>query len=412
MKLAGGQYANLLELAKAVTCSPAADASFPIANLYDGAPSKPFKFGSAPADPYITVDLDRLGGYGDMEAWTGGTPNGWTEVNTGTGAVTQDVVNFHGGASAALMTGGTGSASIYRDTTVRAGERLTLEAWLAGDGTASARIRVQNLQTGKYLTSAGAWQVAAADVDSRSIASYAQTLKDFTVEGYAVCQVPTVTLRITLLCNQSGSSIADDVAVYPHVNVASIHGHNIDALNALQLRSSTDAFVGVDTLEATLAMQQPAFYGYLATAIKRRWLRLKLVGTNTSAVMLGEFWLAYAETASRGAQWGFTVITVEDQVRTESEAAEVTVFSLSQHARREVTLHFRPRNATQHAEFRDDLLRRCRGGKYPAIVIPVDDEPLILHGRFPNGDALTRAFLAVWDVDIRVVESPFPFVGT
>lgn len=148
MLYAGGQYANLLSRALSVTPTPAADALFPSANLYDGRPSRPMKFGSNAANPEVRFDLAAF------------TP---------------------------------GSATPYTFT-ARAGERRRVTS---GGVT---NVQVQNLSTGRYLKSDGTWQVGTTNCLTGAASL------NYQVESYTVCQQPTVSLKIT----QSGAQTMSD----------------------------------------------------------------------------------------------------------------------------------------------------------------------------------------------------------
>jgi hypothetical protein len=148
MVYAAGQHANLLGRALSVAMSPAVDALFPVANLYDGRPARPGKHGSNGANPSITFDLAAF------------TPQGAGTVNI----------------------------------TARSGERRRLTS------TGTTSITLQNLSTGKFLKPDATWQVA-----SIACMSAAGDL-DYQVESYTACQALLVTLKIVIT---SGTSVAD-----------------------------------------------------------------------------------------------------------------------------------------------------------------------------------------------------------
>lgn len=415
MRFVAGALMNFVEGAAAVTPSATADTRFPITRLYDGLSSLIFAFGSLTTDPYVTVDMDRLGGLGGFETFAGGSggaPTGWTEANTGTGSVIQETSTVHGGSSAAELDGGaSGVGLIYREWTARAGQRFTLDAWLRGNGTQTARIRIQNRQTGKYLTSGGAWQTAAIDCATRATASYAQSVLAFQVESWTLCQASTVTMRVSILCNENGAVFVDDVFVYPTVNVLSLHGHNVAPLNVVELHSSTDAFASNDVTEATLTPLQGRFYSYLSSPIAKRHLRLKFVGTNPAIIYAAEMIASYLEQATQGPEWGIEQKAVESQIRNESETGDVTVHARGPHERVMLKLAFVAKTEAAYKELRNEIVRRCRGGIYPALIVPIDDEDLIVLGTLDDSWEARRQFVTRWtNDDLAVAERPFPIV--
>jgi hypothetical protein len=415
MRFVAGALLNFLEGAAAVTPSATADTRFPITRLYDNLSSLIFAFGTLTTDPYVTVDLDRLGATGGFESFTGGgtgTPVGWTEADTGTGSVIQETSNTHSGSSAVALAGGaSGVGLIYKDFTARAGQRFMLDVWLRGNGTQTAKCRVQNLTTGKYLTSGGAWQTASAEAASRTTASYAQTQLAFTVENWTLCQASTVTIRVSVLCTENGTVYADDVCVYPTLNIVSVHGHNIAPLNTVELHSSTDAFSSNDVTEATLTPLQGRFYSYLSSPITKRYMRLKCVGTNPAIIYCAELLLSYIEQATQGPEWGVEMRSVESQIRNESEAGDVTVHAREPHERMLLKLAFVAKSEAAYKELRDEIVRRCRGGIYPMLIIPIDGEDIIVLGTLEDAWEVRRQFITRWtNDDLAIAERPFPIV--
>ena len=239
-----GEKANILERSNVAISSSDADALFPLTRLYNGRPSEASKFGSNGADRKVTIDANLVAN-GDMET---STLDGWTDADTGTGASTEELTLFKNGAKAMKLDGGaSGVAERYRDITVRAGERKKLDVWIRGTGdTITCRVRLLNLQTGKYLDSSQAWQTAASDATTEAGSTYLQKEIEFQIESYAICQVDTMTLRIYVRNEDNGAAYCDDLYIYPAVNLVGIFGHNLAPVLTPELRSSTDNFSASD----------------------------------------------------------------------------------------------------------------------------------------------------------------------
>lgn len=198
---------------------------------------------------------------------------------SGSGTLTQGTLTKNSGTSARKLakTAALDAAFCRQRLYARTGERLQVTWALRGDGVATAVLRLWNVHTGRYLQPDGASWGALATRGQQTAASWGYGGVTFTVEGYDVTRRGVVDLWLELLDFGVGSAWADDLSVIPAVNFTSVHGHNLDALVTPELRSSTDVFADVDTLEHTLAARPGAFYQRLGETFRRYW-RLKLVG--------------------------------------------------------------------------------------------------------------------------------------
>lgn len=414
-----GEKLNLLERAvTAPSMTPAAAASFPATALYDQRPSQIAKFGSAAADCRVDIDTNLVTNGGFETS----TLSGWTDSDTGNGASTETTTagEFVSGAKALKLdtVDVAGVAERYQDIVVRAGERLTFRAQMrkTAAGTAAVVGRIKNLSTGKWLTSAGAWDASTSDALTTTSTTFGLQSRAFTVESWTILQASTVTLRIYFRKASAGAAaevgLVDDVELIPDVNFCSIHGHNIDPLIAVQLRSSTDNFSGVDTLEATLSMKQPSFFGVLSTpGTARRYWRLKLSGTNTAAPYIGELVLGYAEEITKRMRQGWTIKWRKAQSRTRTRAGEQFVTALGGgHPHRIAQWQFRHASEATMLELRDQILRRTLQGEHAAVIVPVDTEDVVMFGRFTEEWEVAREFPSMWDSDAMFEEAAFPAV--
>lgn len=338
MLYAAGQYSNLLGRALSVTVSPGADALFPAANLFDGRLSRPFRFSSNAANPSIT--------------WDGA-------AFTPAGAATYLV-------------------------TARAGERRRVSL------TGTANVSIQNLSTGKYLTSALAWQTASTNCLT------AAGTKDYQVESFTLCQQATVTLKIVT----SGGTTGD----WPRWNALVIFGHNLDPALTVEMRSSTDNFSGSNVLEVTGAILQPGFYMLQAAGITNRYGRLSFTGTNQSTGWISEVVPCWLETATDAPDVGLEVRYQEAQIRNTMAYGEAYVYPLAPRPRRVVQMRFNQLATTGAIETRQEMVLRGRGGAYPMVVIPVSTEADVFFGRLTDQWAETRYISTRYRNDLVMAE--------
>jgi hypothetical protein len=411
-----GPNFNLLGLSGAsIAVSPAADANFPATALYDRAPGTIFRFGALSASPTITLDLtDGMGGYGGLNAWTGGTPDGFTEFASGAGTVTQDNVNKQEGASSALFTPAAGgTCSLQRDVTVRTGWTYKLSAYGMNNstGTLGITVFIQNLTTGRYYVNPG-WSDSQLQcmVVGQEL-SWTQTSVTVPVEGYEDCRAETVTLRITFQAiNSIETCNLDLIEWYPGVDFVSIHGHNIDPVIAVTLRSSTDNFTVSDTVEATLTTRVGAFYGVLGSKVYRRYWRLRFGGTNTStsgAIYVGEGVLSQSFTLARGPDYPIRLRYRTPQVRVPNPYGAGGAYGMARLPTIGVGLDFRQDESSAREFFHEVFLRSIAGT--PLVVVPDTNDSAITYGRIPDAYELQRV-LTTWRqlgaIDIEPMPMP------
>lgn len=401
-----GQYFNLLSRGT-VTVSPGSDTEFPASALYDARPSQRWQVSAVGADPYVVLDTDLMLGFGSMETNNAGDPAGFTELSTGTGAMSRTTAagEFNGGVAGMKLVGGTGTASGYRDVVVKAGERLQFAGAMKGDGTKFARWRVYVKETAQWVNSSGVLTGSAADIASRATATWATSTVSFTAPTLDALQQPYCTLRISGLCNENGTVFVDDGILIPKVNALTNHGHNIDALNVLTFEYSDDN--SAYTSAATITMKQPAFYAYLSTALFHRYWKFKTVGTNNSALWLGELVIGYAETLTQAQGFGWEVKRMPRQDRLVTPGGEQWVYSRGTRTPRALQMSFTPTTEASLDEVRLGIMQTTQDGYYPIVFIPRSTEHYVFHGRVDESWAVKREF-SHYPHSITFLEDPFP----
>jgi hypothetical protein len=340
---AAGQYANLLERGLSVSMSPAAHADYPVSQLYDGWPESPAYYGSNGADPTVTFDLAAF------------APSG---------AATKTIV-------------------------VRAGERRRITS------TGTTSISVRNLATRKYAQAGGAgWQAGATSILTGAGSA------DYQVESYTACQAPYVLLEIVI---SAGTGVVD----HPRWNAMAVLGHNLDPGLTCQMRSSTDAFSGSDALEATATILQPGFVVLDLAGISNRYGRLAITGTNAAAPWYGELFPCWLETAIDMPDIGIEIAYQWHQVRNTGLLGTSRVHSLVPWPSRVLRMAFDQRLDAGSIETRQEMVLRSMGGLHPMLVVPVDTEGTVLHGRLSDKWTETRYLSTRTKNDLVLAEDAF-----
>ena len=131
--------------------------------------------------------------------WTG-APADWTANSSGDGTITNDTTVFQaGGHSVKMVVTASGTNSIHSDFLVRSGDEQTLSVWARASFSSAGFVTVQNLDTGNYLTSAGAWQGVAADVfEADAGGSFVLETLAFDMEDSETVGNVITSVRITL----------------------------------------------------------------------------------------------------------------------------------------------------------------------------------------------------------------------
>jgi hypothetical protein len=413
--LAGKDF-NLLRRAASVTVTiGGADALYPVANLYDDVPSVPFRFSSITANSAFKCDLNAILN-SPMTAWTAGSPDNWIETDVGTGTVTQLSPGRGGAGSAARLNGGaSGTATISQDLSNKfaAGDQVWVELYTSHGAGLTLKAQIYNLHTNKYLTSSNTWQTAATDYlvhSSDTSGAYVSIPFGFTLEPFGGTQPERPTLSLIIYTTSNGNVDVDDVVMYPGVNYASIHGHNLDAVTS-QIQTSTDDFVAQSTTQGTFTVIRPAYYKYLGSMVFSRWWRFEFPGTNRAIPFIGEAVLGQAKVALRKQNYGMEVQSLFPQVRNQTPAGRQFRYPMTTDEQRAVTIGFKHFLSTQIAELRDEWHRRSGGGRYPMILVPSDTENIVIHGRADETFTYHWLNRFHWEDEITVTESPFPRPG-
>jgi hypothetical protein len=413
MRILTGRLFNLLE--RGILTMPTAHAQLPKERLFDGRPSRAYRSAAVGAAQFFRVDgnliSDGISDFGGFEAWTGGTPNGWTEVNSGTGDVTQETTIKNSGASSAKLSAGTGFASLSRDVVVKAGEVINIESALRGDGTTETFLRIYNPLTHKYLQVNGTWGFTNVGYRVRTAASFEVLLAAVTVEDYAACQSDTVALKVEVR-NQTTSGIgyADDVRIWPRVNFLGCFGHNIDVGggNGSGFLSSIDNF-GSNTNEGALVIIAPSFYKLLAAGNQdRRYWAMYINDANSVPIELGELVIGYAQQPLQQHEDPVESDSRWDRQASVTPGGERHVHKRSKWQVRSRVFHYNLWSQAAYDNARELFHLRPEGDTYPVVIVPETTRSEVIHGRLRAnlGDSLIVTDYYT-DVAVELEESPF-----
>lgn len=411
--LAGLSTGNVIRRATSLTVSPAEDALFPRANLYDGLPSKRYKVGSTTTPVFLTTDQNLVVNPG----FESSPLVNWTSGDTGTGVSSDTGVTVHSGAHALKVNGGAaGVAQRSQSYIVRSGERLFVSAWMRGPG-GTARLRIFDFATSKYLTSGGTWTSAATDLLTSANAVYEQKTFAFQVESFDVHQSPTTTLALILYTTSNGDAFFDDVALFPTINFCGIFGHNIQpgfggGGTTITFASSDDGFVSTSTIEATMTPYQPSFYATITPANHQYWAFTvngpNIIGLAAAPIWIGEMVFGYVETALTSPEYPFTTSRVDPQLR--SDGGEYAFLQRNSESPGVMLPTLSARNEAAYLEQVQNIWKMSRGDTI--VVVPVDGERRVMLGRLPDRIQDERAFLNLWRMGLQLDPLPFPSIVT
>jgi len=419
IRVLAGQKFNLIE--RGIVTVSSEDALFPRPLLYDGRPSRPFRFAAAGADDHVTIDTCLTQDPG-FESWVdASSPAKWTKTLTGSGAVDREATIIDTGTYACKLSASSsvGLAMVEQLVEARAGDDLYVVArGRAETALDTLELYVGNQKTGKWLTSGG-WVSSFVPFIATGATSYQTLALAFQVESMDECLTDLVPLRLIARHLQDpvsypGAVYVDNFRLLPAIDFASIHGANIDRAVDVELRSSSDPTFASSTLRATLTKRIPAFYGLLGSPISadQHWRFLfgggGISAINSAPISLGEVVLGRALTLARRPDYGWEIKQLEADVATETPTGEVYSYAQAKWARRVLGMQFRFFSAADMEEQLREVFQRCRGRRYPLVIVPDDTRPEVLHGRIDRSWAAKRRLVNAYDdTSLVVSESPF-----
>lgn len=405
-KYMAGRYLNLLTRAGSYGASPTAtpessgtaDASYPLANLYNGVPALPYRISSTTAGMYVRW-ANNLVVNGDMEQ---SSLTGWTASSATLTSETGAGLYHKGTRSMKVVTSSAGGGA-YQDIAVQAGEYLQVWAALRSDGTNLARVTVRCLDTNQDLNSSGVWSAVGTFAMTRSTATMAAiTPIAFQVPSYATIGKATATIRVLVTGAANAQTFyADEVLIVPALDFVGVFGHGFDPSTG----------VALVTFGANY-WHSPASVVSFGSATNGACAKQIAIVTNGSRVydpFPGVFFYpggAYGTYSSRVAPWigelvvgqtrtfprspsSFNVTPAyTGQMRAKTRGGSASVFNANAWSRRDVKM------SVMHTAYADadatvaEFLGMTEGGRYPVVLLPESlDTTAAIYGRVT--DALT-----------------------
>lgn len=388
---------NLLTLCgeAALTITPALDAETPAAQMFDGRPSTPVRFGTAVAGSEIIVALNLLRNPG-FELGAADWP-----VLRGTSEITTNPTDVGQGLAALEITSEEEEelGVRYQDIRIPAGIPFKLSALLRGTGFEEAFVVLLNLDTGRFLDSSGAW-VADATVRALSNveAGYADVEVSGTVETFAETGRYLTRLRVHVSAD-AGACFIDEVAVQPAWNFVALIGHNLTGRGEFRSPGTPFSYYGQvpwlefqseDTVRfewlvpdaAADGMEDGAAFPIRSPTTWRVWAGAPWKTPTLTITISSDQFAHYSIPAFGELVVGFVEdlvpavfpigVKVEEagQIRNETGAGDVYVYNSGPHPLRELGLRFIFDTDAQEETLRERFYMISRAGADGVVIVP------------------------------------------
>jgi hypothetical protein len=397
-----GPNANhLTRMITPASMDPAAEALFPVTNLYDNRSSPPAMFSTSQLDQTITLDLSLVAG-GSFEVVD--DPASWTASAGTLTASTSD--SFEGAKAGYLASSSDGF--VYQDIDVRAGEELLFNGAVRNVGT-EAYLEIRNRQTGRWLVGLdSSWSTArsyAVSATSGGWKSANSTI--FSIESIETCLKDVVPLRLALR-TVGGAAYLDGLELSPTVNWCSIHGHNIPPFLPPIVETSTDTSSwGTVT---TMTLQRDSFYTTFTTQAARYWRVHFAEQPDTDAkLFLGELVLGQWQALLQNPSYGGTLKWNDRQTRPETDLGESLISLHNATPQRSLSLSFTFPTDAEYEQFHRDIFRGSRGGANVICIAPVEmDDEVVILGRIKESIDVVKNTPRERTSVLEIVESPLP----
>lgn len=428
---------------------------YPATYAADGDTTRPWVAIAGAADVALRGDLDLGQGAGEFEAWSGGVPVDGdgnavgVDLSDGPGSIAEEGSIVHGGSKALKLLAGSGGVGRFKlYFPVRAGETVHVGAWLRGDGTGVARLRVRDPITDKWWDptangGAGGWTATETDAATQTTTTWTEkSVPSIVLADFAAHQVDAFNLEVHLLCNTSGQvGYADDVACWPSWDLVVLHGHNITPGLGIELRANdadswadesafqedafqSDAFqqeqgsgdlvASVDVSAGDAPPRRPACYLLLDEVRAERYLEIKFPGTHPTQLYVGEAHVGISEETDPSFRPTHSARAALPQVVVQTPAGRRHVSSYTTDPVRGLTLSFMARTFDEARELQQSLLWATRQGTELLAVVPIEDGPEVYLARvvepLEESVQLLRSSHA-HNFSVALAEDGFPTVG-
>ena len=139
--------------------------------------------------------------------------------------------------------------------------------------------------------------------------------------------------------------------------------------------------------------------------------RIKILGTSTEAIYIGEWVLGVANVITRDPNWGWSIEYERPQQRVAGRSGVTLVHNLSKQRLRRLKLNFLSLSDSQLNEHLD-MLENCAYGEDSLVVVPDTNRTWAIHGR-PSANINTTIEAAqtpYWRHEIEILEDPGPII--
>jgi hypothetical protein len=415
----GAQYGSTGQYG--LISSPATDAAYPLANLFDGRPASPMKFASTATGATITFP-NNLVANGDFEQGT----TGWAGVTATLSSEIGGGYLYKGAKYLKIVTSAINGYG-YKDATVRAGEYIQLRAAAASDGANSASVRVRCLETARDLKSDGTWDVLGTNTMTKTGATMtAFTPVTFQVPSFAELGQAEATLRVHLIGSANAMTLYfDEVLLVPGFNFLGIFGHGFPASSGFYVGdsganywhspSSTAPLVGTAANAAGVRQSASALAGsmqydpfpcvFFAPAGGLSTL------TTPKVPWVGEIVVGQASDLSRNPDYPFTIEHRAPNVRYATAAGSQWALPRGASPLRRVTMSVAYHSDADYQADRDAIYGMSLGGAYPLILIPTEtDASEAIYGRLEDSASFQRVGYGERRVEYVLQEDALPWV--
>lgn len=369
-----GNAANACTTAQVVTVT-SENSFYPKANLQNGYPWKPFKFGAAGTNIEFKFDTNLLtiAETGFESYSTGAAPGGRWVTLAGTPTVEAAPAGGHGANSLRLNAAAESSGI---DLVLAAGRDYGINFALYANGGEFIDVFVFNQETGKYWTAGGTWTTTKTALQSHSAASWSvynlNVLAEQPAWGYVG---PTARFRIFAEKRSgTGTAFIDDIEMFPYCNFASLHNYREipDGLTVLVQSSPDDS---VWTTRATLVAGR-RFRNYITftTQVQRYW-KFVISGTTVFIPSIGQPVLGERNVFITKPSWGI----VEAREMPKAGTADIPL-SMAGSPRYRFEMSWESKYSA-YQQIADQMLGASNFGDEPVVIVPDIADVEIVYGR-------------------------------
>ena len=410
-----GLAANACVQAQGVTVT-SEDADFPKANLQNGFPWKPFRFGDLTTNQTIEFDCNVVVNP-SFETDADGTspPTGWT-IPTGGG--TPDVSTAQASEGTKSLRLNAASEAAYQDVLVVPGNTYRLSASLYGDGTDPVNAYLYDPLSGKWLNSGQSWVTTKTAWATKTPTGFTNSAINFVVEPAEDGHVGAGRLRIQFERPGSitGAAYVDSVYFYPKITVAAIAYHTLPFAWTLLVQSDDEPTFTSPAAHGTLPANR--FRTYLKFAgpspDPHRYWRFSFEGTPVDGYRP---WIGQPILGERKVMTDLplhsTAGTLEISRMMPIAGTEDIPNAIADAYRFALTATWR-NTATGLAQAMNEMLAGCYYGVEPLLICPKDDVQRFVYGRGKSLSQVSEVDLGNgrFEYSVRLTDDQYPLRPT